>query len=67
MARVDEFEELVIPKKYIDLLIAIREVDQAKLVLLHEVAINEEWEDYPKVLERFYSVRSLVFGLNFTV
>ena len=64
---MDEFEELVIPKIYTYLFIATREVDQAKSVVLHEVAINEEWEDYPKVLERFHSVWTLVFGLNFTV
>jgi len=64
---VDEFEELVIPKIYIYLFIAIREVDHEKFVVLHEMAINEEREDYRKVLERFQSVRSLVFGLNFAV
>ena len=64
MARVDEFEKLVIPKIYICLFIAIREVDKAKLVVLLEVGVNEEREDYRKVLD-FHSGRSLVVGLNF--
>ena len=66
MARVDEFEEQVIPKINIYLFIAIREVDHEKFVVLHEMAINEEREDYRKVLD-FHSVRSLVFGIKFAV
>ena len=60
---MDEFEELFIPKINIYLFIAIREVDHEKFVVLHEMAINEEREDYRKVLGSFHSVRSLVFGL----
>ena len=64
---MDEFEELVIPKIYIYLFIAIREVDHEKFVdSWHEVRINEEREDYRKVLD-FHSVRSLVFGIKFAV